>query len=189
MDKDIKIGIAVIIGIALITGAYLIGQKSNTSSQQEVSVPNPTSSEVTAQTQPSTANNQTAEDNTSNTNNDLFNKQQTCSQILNNFEEEQQSQYTKLGVTSFTLTNFVVGYSPILNVCVGGYNAVSQPGGNFAGILSQYTIINLNTNQALAVPGEGSITTYIEDSNPSYPNHQYQQYLNELSYLTNGEIH
>lgn len=178
----------VVLAVLAIGGAYYLGQgSSHISSPENVvqGIPPVDSGTVTnsgskAQIQPNA--------NTA-ANDSLFARRQECSQKLSSFKQEIQAEYNQFPPNPFTLTNFVVGYSPSLQTCIGGYAAISTPGGNYVGILSQYSIVNLSTNQALTgLPGEAG-STYAEDSNPSYPSHQYQTYLNELSILTDGEIH
>ena len=130
-----------------------------------------------------------AQSQTDTTANDLFLRRQACSQKLTAFEQYEQVQYQQLGsMNNFTLTNFVVGYSPSLQACIGGFNAASQPGGKYVGISSQYMIVNLDTYKTINdLPGS-AYGIFMEDSNSAYPNHHYQDYLNALSNLTNGQI-
>jgi hypothetical protein len=134
--------------------------------------------------QSSTNNNQTT--------NDLFSRQQACAQMLSGWEAQQRAEYDRFynGGTMEKpfLANFVVGYSPSLKTCIGGYNTATSGGSSSDGnstscglILAQYSIFNLTTNQAIGRP-------YVECSNPNNPNHQRQAYLNKLSELTNGQL-
>ncbi len=94
-------------------------------------------------------------------NNDLFEKQQSCSRLLNDLEN-------RLKTENYKSTDFIVGYSPTLNACISGYTAKDS---NNNVIL--YTIVNLNTNQ---------------DILPAFLPTEYTKYEARLSELTDGQI-
>ena len=187
----------VIVGVVVVAFVfYIIGSSQSASNQSDTDVASTSVPIVTApvtQTDPTTvkAVKTTQPTTDAQASDSVFTRRQECSQKLNDFKEQTQAEYNQeLGSNNnFFLTNFVVGYSPSLQTCIGGYNAASEPGGNYVGVSSQYSIINLDTNQAITgLPGEAG-STFMEDSNPSYPNHEYQAYLTQLSILTDGQLH
>lgn len=133
--------------------------------------------QLKASNQPATNNNKPADD--------LFSRQQTCAQMLSGWEAQQQAQFDQFynGGTMEKpfLANFVVGYSPSLQACVGGFNTANSGGSACGTVFSQYMIFNLTTNKQIG-------TNYLECSNASSPTHQRQDYLNKLSELTNGQL-
>ena len=189
----VLVTLCILVAILIVVILYTANQPAQQQSTNNQTSPETQVSPAVSETTSTPGKEKTtvsAQSQTVNTSSDLlFSRRQACSQKLTDFEQYEQAQYQQLGsMNNFTLTNFVVGYSPSLQACIGGFNAASQPGGNYVGISSQYSIVNLDTYKVITgLPGS-SYGIFMEDSNPSYPNHHYQDYLKALSDLTDGQI-
>ncbi len=186
-SKGLLVTLCILVVVLILVVLYAINKPSQDQNTAVVSTSTPIIVAPVTQTSPTAVK---AVENTQ-ASDPVFTRRQECSQKLDNFKQQTQAEYNReLGSNNnFFLDNFVVGYSPSLQTCIGGYNAASEPGGNYVGVSSQYSIINLDTNQAITgLPGEAG-STFLEDSNPSYPNHEYKAYLTQLSILTDGQLH
>ena len=146
------LGVLVVLIVAI--GAYFVG--TNTSS----SIPQSQTSAQTATTSQTT-------NVRSSVSGDIFAKQQTCSELLTDFQTRWENQFKQESSIQFfesqpgwdwqfSFQDFVIGYSPSLNACVGGFSVVGtsdpceqqSPNSSTCSNVS-YSIINVSTNQQI----------------------------------------
>lgn len=167
MDKETKFGIIVVIVVALIIGAYYLGTSNN--------------SNLTTNSVATTSSTQTYAPVKQVSNNDnLEANREKCSNLLTSFKAKVLDKNNELqgngAYTSITSSDFVVGYSPSLDSCVGGYTFKQLMGSGNSYV--SYLILDPKTNLGLK-----DRLSYGNDIPMTYEN--YRKTLDEL---TSGQI-
>lgn len=119
----------------------------------------------------------------------LFLKQQSCSNLLGDFETRTNKEWgisvKEMNVDGWktTLNNFIIGYSPILNACIGGYNSSSVKTfyDNSTEFNGSFEIVNISTNQKIYADFYG-YSSNIDKLTVE------KKYMAKLSELTNGQL-
>ncbi len=107
--------------------------------------------------------------------NSLQTKRDNCTNSLNDFKLKVYEENSKWSSQYIPLTtsNFTIGYSPDLDICIGGYTIQATSG--LSGHISiAYTIVDAKTNKTLDI--------WMNTDNT------YDNFITTLSYLTNGQI-
>lgn len=107
--------------------------------------------------------------------NSLQIKRDNCTNSLNDFKLKvyEDNSYWSSDYLPLSGKNFIIGYSPDLDICVGGY--VIQVTSGLSGHISiAYTIVDAKTNKTLDI--------WMKTDNT------YDNFITTLSYLTNGQI-
>ena len=102
-------------------------------------------------------------------------KRDDCTNSLNDFKLKtyEDNSYWSSDYLPLSSKNFIIGYSPDLDICVGGY--VIQVTSGLSGHISiAYTIVDAKTNKTLDI--------WMNTDNT------YDNFITTLSYLTNGQI-
>jgi hypothetical protein len=187
MGKNTWVAVGTVI-VVLVVVAYVAGRGSNNAAQT-TSTPQTTAAAIvtaTSSTQEST--NTSASNNTNDATGDtIFSQQQACSQLLTDFQTRWENQIQQDSSTQyleqtdpnhwqFSFQDFVIGYSPSLNACIGGFSifsssAVCEQQGFSNCNTTEWDIINVSTNQ------------------PIHPNPTSEaEFQAKLSTLTDGQI-
>lgn len=178
-NKQVTFALIGIIGVIVLGGAYF----AITASRTDTTTATQTPSQGAA------------------TQSDLFANQTACAALQSTFETSWENDFQQTANTSFgqylagagwraTLTDFVVGYSPSLHACVGGFTSIESKdpcpsdyvGAPASCVIRGYSIINISTNQV--------IQNYDKNMSPTKTDQgASSEYMAKLSQLTNGQIH
>lgn len=171
MQKNTQIGIVV---VALVIGAYLVGQGSSNTPQVPIS---------------------TQETNISTTL-DQRSKKLDCNNYLDKFEERMKSERITYGAS--VVDQFVIGYSPSLDTCVAGFVVTITPP-EYPGLFGHeysmfiYDVLTNVSVGSFSVLSEvlkhtNDTTSSVETKYSAAQQYAWEDWDAKLKELTNGQI-